>query len=511
MARAVGASPATIFEADFSKGQISDADPEVLAMGQTVKCQNMMLDKPGVVYKRGGIRFVGDPFGTGNARVDVASFPAINTPELLSWNLDLGLYRLVAGVWTLVSSYGADPGYTPAMKPVIVPDPDNTTTRGTLVWGVAGGNDVPRKYSGAGAAVAAFSPATQLTGETGGRYLVPYKGRLALASSTKFEQRVWFSPDFATGVETDWKFSKDEDGNPEFSYIDADHKLTGLIPLSNVLLLLSRDHVERITGSSPPPGSDMSHGVLGQGGCIDSRSVAAWRDNGIWAGEDGVFMSNGATINDLTEEGGIKRDWIAHTDGWIEDFHSVAGCVYRNFYFVSLFSPDPITYVLDIPRRVWWTLDFGLGAQPSWWATHPTDVGKFYAVFSTPDVYQVASMFDPTNTNTLDAGEHQIVGQLTTRLLNARSLGMKHFVGARLDYELDGDSTVAITTTCAGEDLGTETLGESDGRDRVGFDVAGIGTNIQFDIVQDNPTIYFGLHELEVDYRPLPMQLGGKS
>lgn len=504
--------PETFPEFDLSKGIVTDADRGAHSPGQMVNDLNFMLDKPGKAYKRGGTAYVGDSLSGGFAyRVAAANFPALDSSEVIAFGSDRYLYRLTGGgtTWTKIAgaTFGADNGYQPRQMPVMVPDP-GTTTSGKLVWGIAAGNDKPRYYDGNGANPAAFGAGTNITPDEGGRYGVVHKGRFVLASSTEHESRIWFSPTIDNNITTtDWRV--DIDGVPTIPYIDADHKITGTCSLSNVMLILTRSYIERLLGDAPPPGGNMTHGTIGYGPCSDSRSIAIWNDSAIWAGTDGVYMSNGQTVHDLTAEGGVKTLWWQVTDGWDELLSHMAGGVYRNHYFLTVSHPsgDWSSWVLDIPRRVWWQLDMAL--PPSWYCSDATDASVLYVTNEQdPYVYDFGPFFDPVTASTTDADGSDIAGFLQLRYLTAQQLGRKGWRQGRLNYNLQGtSSTITIETSDTETAFATTTLGTTDlpNRAREEFDISGESRELAIEITQPNECDLCEIYGLEIEYRPMPL------
>ena len=504
MPRAASIAPATLIETGFDKGVISDADASVLATGQVTASDNMMMDKAGLAYKRGGSVQVGGTAGTsGITRVDIAEFPHVNKNEYLAWSTDLHLYRNISGTWTSTSgTYGSSTGYLPRMKPAMVADSSLTTTGGKMIWGISAGNDYPMVYEGNGTAPRVINVATGLGPDYGGRYMVFYKGRLALAASTKYENRMWFSPDIVTGVETAWDLTN--------AYIDFDYNITGLAALQNVLLVFSRNHVVRLSGSAPPPGGNMSEGPVGDTGCTDSRSICVWNDQAIWANPNGVYMSSGTGIVDLTNEGGFKRQWQSSVPSFDESATMITAGIYKNYYWVTV--GNSTTYVLDIPRRVWWKVT--LSQQPNSYCADVLTGKNFYISDGFQRVLDIAPTYTPSSSYRTDVGSSTISASLTTRVLHGGQVGLKGFRDGRLRYKLNSATSVAtcgVTVTEAndGATVNTATLAEFGGYDREVFPISADSEGIQVAISQANSCDLFELYGMEIDYRPLPLSRGG--
>lgn len=489
-------TPETLIENDFSKGQVSDADIGALGPGHMRICNNWMPDIPGKLYKRGGFTYVGGNCGTANNRVHLAEFPALGKPELVVLNTDLNLYRFVSPDWTSAGAYGGSTGYQWAQTPVMVPDGTVATTGGKMIWGMAGGTDFPRVYQGNGAAPRAMAGIVSAT--QGGRYMAFYKSRLALAASTNFENRMWFSPDIVTGVESTWNVAN--------AYIDFDYAIKGTAALQNVMLVFSRSHVERLIGSSPPPGGDMSHGTIAAGvGCMDAHSIVTYGDSAIWAHPSGVYMSNGTGVQDLTLEGGIKRDWQSATVYYDETTGSMRAGLFKNFYFVSVTNGGLGTtlWVLDIPRRVWWQLTMRVQTG---FATAGTAGDNLYAVGDTNHVWNLAPIFTPNASNRTDGDGAAISAVVTGRNLDAGSPGLKHWRDGRVVYKLydTGGNNPALVVN--GTSLTTLSAAA---RQRESFPISAVSRFTNLTISESTACDYCEVYGFEIDYRSMDLQLGG--
>ncbi len=114
-------------EMDLSAGVISDADPSNLAPGQLQDASNMLFDRV-VPYKRGGSEHKGTAVASDPLAVAYAEFPGGS--EIVAFSTNTNLYKFNGSGWTSAGSTGANTGYLPAQRPVIVPDPANTATYG---------------------------------------------------------------------------------------------------------------------------------------------------------------------------------------------------------------------------------------------------------------------------------------------------------------------------------------------------------------------------------------------
>ena len=113
--------------------------------------------------------------------------------------------------------------------------------------------------------------------------------------------------------------------------------------------------MERIIGAIPPPGTDMSLQPLV--GCRARHHTVAWSIAGtdefclLRQSRQGVHMTDGASVADLTEQGGIKSYWqdVVATAG----HGSFAGGFFRGYYFVDPGRGGRAATSAILPSRRW--------------------------------------------------------------------------------------------------------------------------------------------------------------
>ena len=83
--------------------------------------------------------------------------------------------------------------------------------------------------------------------------------------------------------------------------------------MASQILVFHPAMIERIRGTLPPEtnvDTDMFVETLtDQVGCIHPHTIVPWRENIIFADERGVFMTDGSTVRNLTELGGMGDFW----------------------------------------------------------------------------------------------------------------------------------------------------------------------------------------------------------
>lgn len=149
------------------------------------------------------------------------------------------------------------------------------------------------------------------------------------------------------------------------SYIDSSRDITGLAPLSSLILVFHNNAIEKIRGTIPPAknlDTDMSVDLLtGAHGCTDPASIVAWDENVIFANQKGVHVTDGATIRSLTDQGGIGELWQM-LFSFRRDDVGICAEICSNKLYVSLLTEydgtTPIEqrsylFVCDLASRAW--------------------------------------------------------------------------------------------------------------------------------------------------------------
>lgn len=228
----------------------------------------------------------------------------------------------------------------------------------------------------------------------GGRMCV-YKGRLVLArvADPLKGNIVYFSPlqDKEDPVGSG-KFGPAANWDPK-SFIGSGQVVTALASMTGQILVFHHSSIEKIRGGVPPGqdlDSDMYMDVFSEEiGTDDPGSVVYWQENVCFAGPHGVFLTDGATIRSLTDQGGIGNLWR-------ELYKSrragsrVHACVFKDLLFVTVMTTwgtstaeelRPMTLVCDLVTRVWLRLknvhatayiDSMIDEEEVWWGVDST-------------------------------------------------------------------------------------------------------------------------------------------
>lgn len=210
--------------------------------------------------------------------------------------------------------------------------------RGYLIFPGSGGGLTPDYYKSDGTIGTLAAAPT-------GKYICVYKDHTVLASSLTNLNRVWFS---AAGDPTTW--------DTTFGWWDTSGEVVGVVPLTNALLILHKDQIERLRGTTPPPGSDMVLEPFLDYGCIDERSLVLWRHRAVFASAQGIFMTDGASDVDLTAGAQMKTYWQSLIASWDPSTWQAVAGLYRDHYIISIHHGTTLVdcLCLNLPNQTMW-------------------------------------------------------------------------------------------------------------------------------------------------------------
>lgn len=271
---------------------------------------------------------------------------------------------------------------------VIVPDSSGATA--------------PKKISG----ITATSETALGGSPPAGTYAVIYKDVLWLAAPAASADRIFFST--AGNPEDTWDTAS--------KYLDASFPITGLAALQNSVFVFGLSRTMRVRGSIPPPDSDfIVDDPIFDVGCTDNRSISLYRDKVVWGNAQGLYISDGTAMEDLTRLCGMKAWWqdvMAGTEGFssgtaysVTGF-SIATGVYGDWLVYSIMngSTEVDSGIIDLTRYTWHRLSNIDGnffiPRPYPQETYFTRRGAAH-----PSMYLagVSGFFYPTSSNKADA------------------------------------------------------------------------------------------------------------
>jgi hypothetical protein len=481
-----------IVEADFSRGMIRDTHRIAIPDGGFYDSFNMLCHKRGMAYKRGGTTYAG-PELTGSTyapRIAYAEFPA--GAKLCAIGSNNHFYTVTAGTTTDVGATSA-----PFVGDGTPPDTMKLFSGGTknlLIIPAADGILSPKTYNG-------VSTIADLGGSPpGAKYVSIHKSRIVLANGrvagSDYPARVWFSP--TPDPETTWDTTN--------SWIDVARPITGLASLQNALLIFSSGHLQRITGDTPPPGTNMVLEPVGDIGCPDARAIIVQDANCIFANPTGVFLTNGAGFQNLTREGSILT----------------LGLYARTFLFVTYRNPAgnwPFLYSLmcHLPTKAWWRVT---GVTPFNYSPS-TSLGSelYFGGASEARIVRLSTILTPMDTNSRDANGTIVGGYLETRPLG-HGPGVKHFERGHLSYDLRSSTEEKIDpqlTVGTGPGVNATTytdqinLPKTTDADRQPFTVAALNQFVSIRLSVPQASSKAEIYAIEVEERSLFTGEGGIS
>lgn len=384
-------------------------------------------------------------------------------------------------LYTVASSSSATHIGT-AVTPLQVP----VFHRDRIIITASNGTTAPKSYTGSTLADLAGSPPAA-------KYAGVYKDRTLLGNTSAQPQRLSFSD---AGDPTTWNAA---------GYIDTGDPIKGLATLRNAVLVYHDGRTERIRGATPPPNTDMVLEPLFDQGCIDARSIALYGEFVIFANTTGVFLTDAATILDLTEAGGLSKYWQTLMSSYAASTWTLSAGVFRGNYVISVMNGTTFKdcLVCDLDRRVWFRLSNvkGLTFAPA----YGTAAELYFGVRGAARVGSFSSVFAPAATYKSDAESTAVAPVVETQFTPLEGqLRIKHvYVGhdirdAATDNPILTVSYVTSPEATAYTDLGT-TLAETSAYKRsripVNLAVGGIG----FKVTQTNASSDTYLYGLELE------------
>ena len=417
-------APQWIPEADWQKGMIRDAPRIAIPPGGFYDATDFMFNNPGLAYKRGGTSYAGPAMGTANYAKSVAYVDSYSTPQLVAVGDDNHLYKITAGTTTDLGLFG---DYAGNEKLKVWTVYSGGITKQWLV-GCNDSSTTIYRYDGGGT-VDNFGSVVR------SRFSAIYKGRLVVSeggASVGHLNRLYFStiPSLAT-------FNDIAD-----AWIDTSYQVTGLAALQNMLLIFSNNAIERLTGSVPPPGSDMDLGPVTDIGSPWAKSLSVWNNQVLFANHKGVYLTNGVGVKDLTTEGGISSYWqgLFNTNG-----QTVATGVYGHRYlFATVLNTDRSlqdTLVCDLARTAWWRLtNIAANCYARYSGTAGSNDELYFANAANARVVSLSGCFNPSASNKNDHNGAAVAPMLETRPL-AAGVDLRSYGLGRVTYDMRDAAT----------------------------------------------------------------------
>lgn len=323
----------------------------------------------------------------------------------------------------------------------------------------SGGATAPKYYDG-NTTVAALggSPPTAV-------YATVFKDRTILARTAANTNRIWFS---GAGNPASWDTTN--------SYWDLTNPITGLASLRGAILIFHDGHFSTLVGSTPPTvagglGDFRANDPLFEVGCTDARSIAYWGDKALFANPGGIYITDGATYDDVTALCGMKTWWhdLVIQAGW-----TLAGGLYREHYVYCVMNGASFVDagMIDLRRLTWWRQS-NLDAV-AFWRASATSEELYFGRRGAARVGKLSSVFSPTATVKNDGDGDAVAGVLETPYFRGRGGGKKglkrvYVMHELVDYASDNPS-VTVSYVKTPEETSytaiTGALGENTAEDR---------------------------------------------
>lgn len=278
-----------------------------------------------------------------------------------------------------------------------------------------------------------------------GKYALIYKDVLWLAAPAASSKRIFFS---TAGDPTDtWDTTN--------KWLDVSYPITGMGALNNAVFVFGLGRTARIRGSIPPPDTDfIVDDPIFDVGCTDVRSICNYRDKILWANAEGIYISDGTALADLTRLAGMKTWWQDIMDG-TEGFttgssYTVSGWtiameVFADalFYSVLSGSSEVDAGIVDLQSYTW-TRFKNIDAVAMWRRPYPEEV--FWGRRTDSRVAGTAQMFAPASANSADADGTVVLPTIETGYFMGDDL-QKTVRRVALSYDLRDPGSANPTLT----------------------------------------------------------------
>lgn len=317
-------------QSSFAAGVIKDLSKDQLPRGSVFRMLDFIPDELGApLVSRSGWSYASAAIGSTKISM-VAVVPFASGTQLVATTPGGRLFKItmpadVAGV----SQQGAETD----MGACSTADYQTWTFhRDTMFAFPKAGGEAIYKYTGTATSTVAAVPQAA-TGTV-------YKDRTWCAYNAANPNRIWWSDagdplTWSTGAGGWW--------------VDADQPVEALASPGNVIMVFHQNRVSRIRGN---PGLDdfILEGLFDMG-VADKRSIVNWGNYVIWADLGGVYMSDGVSFLDLTED--KVNDYYRQV---AKTADNAVGAIYRDHYMLSLYGSTgtPITFVFDMSKKRWW-------------------------------------------------------------------------------------------------------------------------------------------------------------
>jgi hypothetical protein len=499
----------TAVESDWSLGMVRDMNRNVIPTGGSYTLMDFFVERPGSLYKRGGTTFLCSSIPGMDDVIGMAACEFRGDPRVLAFASHSG--GAATEVWDVTSGTATGGVDVNAAQPV-----ENLT-----YWG-SGATDRLILTSAQPSAGPYYGPqkvylsgGTVTVGLLGGsppaaKYSCVHAGRLVLGNTFADPDMIFFSPPSSpthSDVEDPWDTTN--------SWIRTGAPITGLASIQGILLVFSRGRCQRILGSIPPghvdaagnANTDMDLQPLGNVGCIDARSICFANNLCYFANEKGIYYTNGAGFNSLTEKAngtGISSYWQDTMKGFSPGLGAVVSMgVYQNQYLlVSMIhnSGQKAQFVCHLPTEAWMQTSTPTSATmyaPSFAPSHELYIGSS----ADTGVRKLSTMWTPNSSVKNDAEGTAVLPLWESRVIST-SVGLKRYGFGHLTYDIrdvfaDNPSLEVQIATGLNVDSGFVDVRESSLQKTTEV------TRKRFSVYKDTPGLTYRINQLNPSERTI--------
>ncbi len=253
--------------------------------------------------------------------------------------------------------------------------------------------------------------------------------------------------------------------------------------------------------------------VEGAVGCLDARSIAYYGGEVVFAGEQGVYATNGGGPRSLTEKpdgSGIQTYWRSLFPA--SEVRQVIGATLaREFYKVDILdaSNDAIAVLLcHLPTLAWAPLSLNCaGRMMAVGRTEDETLELYMGSASEGYVERLSQILVPGASNMADGDGAEVEPSVTFRTLQEGPY-LKAWGDGRLNFAVDSDTGASLDVATAKGILAPSfttraTLGQTDGAvARKRFSLSFDSEAATVKVTQDGESGTTEVYALEVETRP---------
>ena len=343
------------------------------------------------------------------------------------------------------------------------------------------GSVAPRKYDGTTLSDLGGSPPAA-------KYAAVYADYTVLASGKvggiEYPNRIWFSPagdpDAGfSGSQTAWDTTD--------SWIDFSLPIKGIAGTKNALLVFHSDRLSRVRGQTPPPDEDMVvDDPFQRVGLLDAFSITQDEDLVYWCAPEGVFRSDGVSLDNITLKGGMLRYWLDLAADSTTAYTYATG-VHRGNLFISVMNGATLidAFMVNLSNYAWSRIS-NFDVISMWDGLYNQGDEEYFARRNQAFVGRCETMFEVgTAAYKADANGTAVMSVLETPFYELGRPGFKVLKALWAGYSLEDyasdNPTIAVSYVTTPEDSSYTALGtllERAAYDRQRIQIGGRGHGI---------------------------------